>query len=58
MTALDPALKATGEARPVEAFANELIKSGTGADRQRRGGELSSVVASVVSETVPSAVLA
>lgn len=58
MTAIDPALKATGEARPVEAFANQLIKSGTGADRQRRGGELSSVVANVVAETVPSAILA
>ncbi|WP_404310455.1 glutamate--cysteine ligase 2 [Neorhodopirellula lusitana] len=58
MTALQPALKATGEVRPVEAFANELLKSGTGADRQRRVANLSSVVANVVAETEPPAILA
>ncbi|MFG0267041.1 MAG: glutamate--cysteine ligase [Rhodopirellula sp. JB055] len=58
MTAIRPALEATGEARPVEAFADEVIQNGTGADRQRRGGELSDVVANVVAETVPNAILA
>ncbi|KLU06024.1 hypothetical protein RISK_001875 [Rhodopirellula islandica] len=55
MAALQPALLATGEARPVEAFVNQLLATGTGADRQRRGGNLSNVVAQVVAETVPTA---
>ncbi|MCC9658347.1 glutamate--cysteine ligase 2 [Rhodopirellula halodulae] len=56
MDVLAPALKATGEAGPVEHFANRLLSDGTGADRQRRGSDLSNIVTQVVAETVPNVI--
>ncbi|KAA1261478.1 Carboxylate-amine ligase YbdK [Rubripirellula obstinata] len=54
MDELDESLHETGERQPVDSFVQSVLDDGTGADRQRKAGDLADVVKIVVDETCPN----